>query len=137
VLAQFAALSDNPAQRQQALDEAEAILDSGCVAHNQFWFAESAIDTALEDNEWDKARRFADRLENYTRQEPLPWSDFIIERARALADWGDGKRNQETEKHLDDLRSRAARAGLVSAIHAIDAALASQRIEQVPSRQSM
>ncbi len=123
VLAHLAAISDNAAQKEKALDEAEAILDSGCVAHNHFWFAESAIDTALQAAKWDKARRFADRLENYTKREPLPWSDFIIERARALADWGMGKRSQETEKRLKDLRSTAAKAGLVSAIYAIDAAL--------------
>ena len=55
----------------EALREAEEILDSGCVAHNLFWFAQSAIDHKLTVDEWDEVARYARRLDNYICEEPL------------------------------------------------------------------
>lgn len=124
VLAFHATLCEDPSRRRQALEEAEAILDSGCVAHNQFWFAEAAIDDALQREEWQDALRFADRLETYTRQQPLPWSDFMIERARALSEWGRGERGEQLKQRLANLRRQADESGLVLALPAFDEALA-------------
>ena len=44
----WAALAEDSDQREAALQEAESILDSGCVSHNHMWFAEGAIDLALK-----------------------------------------------------------------------------------------
>ena len=93
LLAIKAASSDDEAAAQEALKEAEAILDSGCVSHNHFWFARIAIGHALRAHAWDEVERYAMRLESYTRKEPLPWSDFIIAQGRALAAWGRGQRS--------------------------------------------
>jgi len=107
-----AALSDDPTESTAALEEAVRILDSGCVAHNQFWFAQSAIDQKLARGEWDEVDRYARRLESYIQQ-PLPWPEFIIARGRALASWGRGKRDAALAAELDHLRKVATSAGLV------------------------
>ena len=120
VLAVHAALSVDPAEQRAALREAEEILDSGCVAHNQFWFAQSAIDQKLTVGEWDEVDRYARRLENYIREEPLAWPEFIVARGRALASWGRGKREPDLAAELKRLRDTAVEVGLVRAAAALE-----------------
>src|SRR5262249_5926108 len=112
VLALEATLTDDADRRAAALEEAEAILDSGCVAHNHFWFARAAIDQALASRDWDRAERYAARLESYTRAEPLPWSNYLIARGRAAAAWGRGSRSPELTAELERVRGLGARHGL-------------------------
>jgi hypothetical protein len=120
VLAVHASLSADPAERRAALKEAEESLDSGCVEHNQFWLAQSAIDHMLTVNEWDEVDRYAGRLENYIREEPLAWPQFIVARGRALASWGRGKREPDLAAELKRLREKAAEVGLVRAVAALE-----------------
>ena len=125
VLATRAASCDDEATAQEALKEAEAILDSGCVSHNQVWFARTAIGHALRTREWDGADRYAARLESYTRREPLPWSDFIIAQGRVLSAWGRGHRSDALVGELQRLLSIAADRGLLLDVAILDRALAS------------
>jgi hypothetical protein len=97
------------------LQEAESILDSGCVAHNHIWFAQTAIDHALAVGAWDRAEHYAARLEDYTRGQPLAWHDFIVARARALAAWGCGTRTADLVTELKRLRECAVQHGLAAA----------------------
>jgi tetratricopeptide (TPR) repeat protein len=112
VLATKAALTEDPAERRKVLEESESILDSGCVAHNHFWFAQSAIEQSLKIGDWDAAERFAAKLEAYTREQPLPWSDFLIARGRALAAWGKGIRSEAVLAELTRLHQTTAQHGL-------------------------
>jgi class 3 adenylate cyclase/tetratricopeptide (TPR) repeat protein len=112
VLAIKALVTEDRDECRKALEEAESILDSGCVAHNHFWFARFAIDHALAIGEWGEVERYAARLEAYTREQPLPWPDFLVARARALAEWGRGRRNEEAVAKLKSLHDIAARHGL-------------------------
>ena len=110
-LAIKAAVTEDRSESANAIEEAEAFLDSG-ASHNHFWFARTVIDHALENGEWDNAERHADRLENYTRAQPLPWSDFLIARARALSAWGRGNRNEGIVAEVSRLRDLAVQHGL-------------------------
>jgi len=98
--------------RQRALDEAESILRKGCVSHNYFWFYRDAIEVCLNTGDWDSVERYAAALEDYTRPEPLPWSDFFIARGRALAAYGQGRRDDAVIAKLRDLSGEAQRLGL-------------------------
>src|SRR5262249_45653739 len=40
---------------------------------------------ALSTRPWDSVEHYAAMLEDFTRAEPLPWSDLFIARGRALA----------------------------------------------------
>jgi len=119
VLAQKAALSDDRQESRALLKEGEELLDSGCVAHNQFWFPFTAIDQALAAEDWDEAARFAKRLETFTQAQPLAWSDFAIDRANAMTRWGRGERNDVLKAEIDRLRDLALKTGLKPAATAL------------------
>lgn len=123
----LARASDKEDERRAAIEEAESMLAAGAVGHNYFWFYRETMQGALEHGEWGHARRFADALEDYTSAEPLPWSDFFIARARALAAAGEGRRDGELIAELSRLRDIAAIAGFKPARVSIDSALETQQ----------
>ena len=104
VLGALALTTDDAEVRREALAEGERLLRAGSVAHNHFRFYRDAIDASLRAGEWDEAERLAAALEDFTRPEPLPWTDFYVARGRALAAWGRG-----TEGRCDQGQARAPR----------------------------
>lgn len=124
VLAVEAVLTDDAEASQNLLREAEAILDAGCVAHNHFWFGQIAIAQALASRAWDRVDRYATRLEVYTEAEPLPWSNFLAARGRALAAWGRGDRTVLCTTELQRLRKLAEDRHLHRDLVELHAALA-------------
>jgi tetratricopeptide (TPR) repeat protein len=123
ILGGLARITDDPEERRAALAEAEAMLAAGSLSHNHFWFYRHAIETALAAGDWDDVERYARALEAYTRPEPLPWTDFLITRGRALAAYGRGGCGEATVGELRRLRDEAERAGLGAMLPGLDAAL--------------
>jgi tetratricopeptide (TPR) repeat protein len=123
VLAVYAELEEDPAQRQSYLEEAEAILDEGCVSHNYFYFARAAIELSLTTGAWNEVERHAQRLEEYTAAEPLEWSVYIIARGRALAAWGKGDRDDALKQKITALHQQAVEAGWKRVLPALETAL--------------
>ena len=80
------------------LDEGEAIIHAGCLAHNTLWFYRDAIEASLGAGAWDRAERYTDELKLFTSPEPLPWADFFIDRGRALVALGRGQRTAAIEE---------------------------------------
>jgi tetratricopeptide (TPR) repeat protein len=103
------------------LDEGEALIHVGCLAHNTLWFYRDAIETCLGAAAWDRAERYADELKLYTSREPLPWANFFIDRGRALAALGRGQRTAAVEREFRRLHGEAARVGLRVSLPALDA----------------
>ena len=124
VLGGLAEAVEDPDERRRALAEGEAILGQGAVSHNYLRFYPLAIDTLLDLGDWDEAERYAAALEDYTRAEPLPWSDFFIARGRALSAIGRGRSDEGTRQELDRLRDEAHRLDYRTALPAIEQALA-------------
>jgi len=112
-------------ERRAALSEGEELIRTGGVGHNQLWFYPEAIEVALELADYDETERYATLLEDFTRPEPLPWSDYFIARGRMLAAVGRGKRNSGTIEALHRLRKEGQRLGYDLALPAIEAAVAS------------
>ena len=125
VLGALALTTDDPQVRHEALAEGESLLRAGSVAHNHFRFYRDAIDATLRVSAWSEAERLASALEDFTRPEPLPWTDFYIARGRALAAWGRGQRDDTKRGRLIQLSDDARRAGLHLALPALEEALAS------------
>jgi class 3 adenylate cyclase/tetratricopeptide (TPR) repeat protein len=119
----LALATDDPAERIAALHEGETLLKAGAVSHNHFFFGLHAIAVMLEQRDWDRAERYCGQLERYTAREPLPWSEFVIARGRALARFGRGERSAELRETLRSLCETAAGAEFKVALPAIDAAL--------------
>ena len=111
----------NDEERRRALAKGEALLGEYSIAHCHIWFNRDAIQASLECGEWSEAERYATALENYTRREPLPWTDFPVAAARALAAAGRGQPNRAA---LQACRDRAIVLHDVVFLPALEAALA-------------
>jgi tetratricopeptide (TPR) repeat protein len=123
-LGALALATDDPTVRQAALKEGEALLQAGAVSHNHLLFRRDAIDAYLGAGDWEGAERSAAALEDYTRAEPLPFSDFYIARARALAARGGGRSDPTAlAAELERLRKEGERLGLRVALPAIEMAI--------------
>ena len=122
-LSGIALVTEDPERRRSALEEGEAILRSGAVSHNYFWFYRDAIEVSLITGDWEGVERYGTALEDYTRSEPLPWCDYFIARGRALAAFGQGRCDPEILAELRRLREEAERNGFTTALAALDAAL--------------
>jgi hypothetical protein len=82
------------------------------------------MESALNIEDWSAAEAYAQALEDYTRAEPLPWSNFFIARGRALAAFGRGGRDAAAIDELRRLRDEAERVGWTTSLPEIEAALA-------------
>ena len=105
-LAALARADGDPARSRALLAEGEEWLARGCVGHNYLEFHFHGIEFSLDHGDPEAARRYADELAAYTREEPLPWADAVIARGRALARVLGGERGDDVRQALDDaLRS--------------------------------
>ena len=123
LLSALALVTEDPERRKGFLAEGEEGLRSGAVSHNHFWFYRDAIEVSLKSGDWEEVGRYAAALEDYTRPEPLPWCDLFIARGRALAAFGQGRRDSEILSELGRLRAEAERIGLTTALPALHEAL--------------
>ncbi len=98
-------------RRIWALKEGERLLGMGGVSHNQLIFLQCAIEVALQQAQYTEVERYIMALEHYTSQEPLPWSDLIIDRGRILAEYGQGGRSDELHSSLQRVHNRVVKAG--------------------------
>ena len=120
-----ARLTSNPMQRSRCLSEGEELLARGCVSHSYFEFYGNAIEVSLREHAWQDARHYADGLAAYTAEEPLPLTDLLIRRARALADVGENLATADTRATLASLREQCQRMNALAALPAIERALGS------------
>ena len=115
---------DRPDDRRAALAQAESIIGQGCVSHNQLWFYPDAIDVALELFDFDAAERYVSALEDFTRAEPLPWSDFFVARGRALIAIARGPSDPDIRAALQRLLQQGEQFGYAMALPALRESLA-------------
>jgi class 3 adenylate cyclase/tetratricopeptide (TPR) repeat protein len=126
ILGGIAAMSDDPDERRAVLEEGEQLLAAGSLSHNHVYFYRDAIDACLRAADWDRAERYAAALEAYVAPEPLPWTNFLIERARALARHGRGERSASLRTALEQLYRTAETAGFRLMLPDLEAAIAQQ-----------
>jgi hypothetical protein len=126
-LGALALATDDPTLRREALEEGEALLRAGAVSHNHLLFRRDAIDACLGAGDPEGAERSAAALEVFTRSEPLPFSDFYIARARALAARSANRSDAATLAELERLREEGERLGLLVALPQIETAIKEMR----------
>ena len=120
----LALVCDDPDERRAALEEGEIMLSERTVGHNHLWFGRDAIEASLNAGDWDGAERYAGLLEDFTRPEPLPWSNLFIERGRVLAAHARGPGAPDTRARLTALKEEIERVGMGTALAAVERALA-------------
>ena len=111
--------------REAALREGEEVLQEGVVGHNYFWFYRFAMEALLDVGDWDRVDDFAAKLEAYTSEEPLKYTEFFIRRGRALAAFGRGKRDELQIRQLKGLHDEARQLGLKFSATALERAIVS------------
>jgi tetratricopeptide (TPR) repeat protein len=109
VLGIKARMLDDAGEREQCRTEAEALLAQGCASHNSILFYRHGIEDALARGEWARGLEHAAALEAYTRVEPLPYSDFLIARARTLVGLVSRPEDRALHEELSRLRAEAER----------------------------
>jgi tetratricopeptide (TPR) repeat protein len=92
-------------ERHACLADGERLLDERAVSHCHLYFHITAMEACLDAGEGDRALRYATALADYTAAEPLPFADFFIHRARALA-------GPASAADRDRLRAQASACGL-------------------------
>jgi hypothetical protein len=109
--------------RLRWLDEGERQLALGGVSHNHVQLREIAIDALLEVGDLDGVERNCVRIERYTAQEPLPMSEWVVRRGRALARVARGERSDALAAALKAMRDEGANAEMFALLPALDAAI--------------
>jgi len=84
LLALLARMAEHPAERADFQQEASALLEQGCMAHSHIAYHRLGIDDAIARSDWAKANEHVAALAEFTMREPLPYTDFLMARGRAL-----------------------------------------------------
>jgi hypothetical protein len=104
------------------------LLRAGAVSHNHLLFPRDAIEAYLEGGDWEGVERSAAGLAQYTQSEPLPFADFYVARARALAASGCGQSDTgELAAELKRLCDDGERLGIRVALPGIETAISQLR----------
>ena len=119
----LALLESDADARHRALADGEAQLAKASVGHNHISLREYGIDACLQAGEWQAAEDNCSNLERFTSAEPLPLSDFLIARGRALARFGRGERDAPLLAGLLKLRDEAVACELNVALPALEKAI--------------
>ena len=128
ILAVQAWITHDSNKRTRALQEGEKLLPKQAISHNQLRFYRYAIESCLDTKNFDKAKYFMAALKRYTASEPLPWSEFIIQRANSLIRTAQGETGVGLEHDLKELIALADSAGFIEAKANLLTAL--QKIQQ-------
>ena len=113
ILAVQAWVTEDSNKRTRALQEGEKLLSKLALSHNQLKFYRYAIETCLDIKDVDKAKYYIERLKKYTSAEPLPWSEFIIRRAKTLILVKQGETGNQLKQDLKELIAQADQAGFI------------------------
>lgn len=121
VLAIRARVSESLDEALALIAEGEALVASGALSFNRFWFREGAIEFSLARARPAAARAHAEAL--LAESAPPPWPRSVAERGILLARVLEGERGPALEAELGAAFERAAEAGLGPAARSLEAAL--------------
>jgi hypothetical protein len=119
VLAALACALEPAEEKRRMLNEGEQAIRAGCVGHNQLRFYPLAMRVSFELADYDAVEHHAAALADYTRAEPLPWSEFFIGGGRCLAALGRNRDGKEHTAELGRVRAEGERLGLRTALSEI------------------
>ncbi len=115
MLGMLALVTDDELVRSDVLRRGQALLDQGSMSENHFSFYRDAMQVSAQHARWSELEGYADRLAAYTRAEPLPYTELLIARGRALARFGRDPQDAQVRAELLRIHAEAQRVGLHSA----------------------
>jgi class 3 adenylate cyclase/tetratricopeptide (TPR) repeat protein len=118
-----ATIARSAEERAAALAEGEEALAAGALSHNFLYFNRYAIEACLAAKDWVGVERYAAALEHSMAEEPVPMTDFLVARARAIAAAG---RGQKDVTELKRLLAEANRVGWRLVVPSLETALAAR-----------
>jgi tetratricopeptide (TPR) repeat protein len=120
ILGMLALAAQDASLRERSLAEGEALLAGNALAHNHLLFRRDAMDACLESGDFPGALRHAGAMQACTRAEPLPWSEFFVARATALAANAQTSRTacEQALRRAHELGLRVAGVALQAALQA-------------------
>ena len=113
ILAVQAWITQDSNKKTWYLLEGEKLLTKQALSHNHLMFYRYATETCLDTKDLDRAKHYIEGLNNYTAAEPLPWSEFIIQRAKALIRATQGESGVKLQQDLKELIAQADQAGFI------------------------
>jgi class 3 adenylate cyclase/tetratricopeptide (TPR) repeat protein len=122
VLGALARVTDDAEECVRCLDQAEALLRAQLAAHNDLGFALEGLEACLERGDVARALRCADHLESAFAAEPVPLTQFLAARARALAAWAQGERGSALRSEIQRLIAQAGDGGFLRSLPALERA---------------
>ncbi len=119
----LALVADTPALRRRALKEGSELCNSGMNGEAVLHFYHYAIMTCSQREMWDQLGRYVQMLEDFTKDDPLPWADFYVAYGRALAKAAQGDRPDTVAEELTEILEKAICMGYTGSVAGIQAAL--------------
>ena len=119
----IARASTSAERRSWAIEEGSRILAAGSVSHNHLCFHRDIMELGLQLGDPALTKKACDAMADYTREEPLPWSEFHIARAEALSDLHQGVDQSDALNTLKKLKDQAEAVGFRIVLPRIEAAL--------------
>lgn len=113
-------VEDDPRKRQSLVEEGHALLGKGAVAHNFMEFYRDVIEACFQTQDCDGAEYHAALLEKFFAPEPLPLTDHLVARGRALSAHRRGRRDDGLKGELERLRDEALDTDFRHSLPAID-----------------
>jgi hypothetical protein len=120
----LARFTNDPAEAEAAVAEAEAALLLGCLSHAHLFYRETMVHRFLASKDWDSVESNAAALDEFARAEPFTYSQTMSAYGHALAQFGRGNRSEELAGQLGALRRTIAELGWVRYLVPLDAAIA-------------
>ena len=123
ILGGLAQTAASDVERDYLLTEAEETLRQGAVGHSHLWFYRDAVETMLIAKDAARAMNYVTALEEFTRDERLPWSDIFIARGRALASALQKPVSDDLARELAAIRDAMVEVGLRAFLPLLEAEL--------------
>ncbi len=132
ILGALARYTDDDDARTRALAEGEAKLKEGTAYYNHIFFYRDAIEACLCVGDTAGMKRYATAIVEHGGTRPLPWAQFLADRAHLLARHLRGDHLAGHEQALEDLLHQSSTMHLCLGGRAIEVAL--EAIDETESK---
>lgn len=115
-LSALAMAESNADEQDRLLKLGTDIIAEGCVGHSHLHFYPDAAAVMLLRQDWEAAEGYADGLQRFTSEEPLPMVDLTIRQTRLLAESGARQTPPASHEGFADLQAQFGKMGITQSL---------------------